>query len=106
MKDSQRFARRKRFTVRTVVGERVVYIRYLQDARLQRDFSAIQTVGVSSPIHSLVMMPDDRKNGPERLQRRTNLLSGNGVLAHNLSFLRVQASRLKQNAVRYRHFPD
>src|SRR5215472_4150747 len=52
------------------------------------------------------MVPDDRKDGPERLERCADLLSGNGMLAHNLLFLGVQPRRLEKDAVRYGHFSD
>src|SRR5271154_2885958 len=47
--------------------ESIVDVRYLQDARQQRDFACSQTVGVSAAVGVLVVMANDWQHEAQRL---------------------------------------
>ena len=56
----------------------VVHIDDLQDARQQRDFAFLQTVGITGTIRVFMMVADDRQHKPQRLQRLADIFPGEG----------------------------
>src|SRR6516225_8716379 len=104
--DLQCFLGSKRLPVRPVARQCVINVRHLQNARLQRDFLPIQPVGISAAVHTLMMMPDQRKDGTQAAERRADLFACDRMLAHNLSFFRVQARWLQENVLRHGQLSD
>src|SRR2546430_2052491 len=96
----------QRLPVWSVVNQGVKHIRNLQNARLQGDFLAAQAIRISRAVQSLMMMSNNWEYGTEGLEWCADLFSGDGMLPHDFPLLCVQPSRLEQDAIRYRQFPN
>ena len=105
-KNFQGFLRSKPSPVRPVFDQRIIDVRNLQDARLERDFFAAQPVRVAASVHPFMVMPDHRKDSPKRFQWRADFFSRDGMLPHDLGLFGVQPLRFEKNTVGNGHFPN
>lgn len=105
-KNLQGFLGAKSCPVRAVFDQRVIDVRNLQDARLERDLFAAQAVWVAASVHSFMVMPDHRKDPSKRLQRRADFFSRDGMLPHEFGLFGAQTLRFEKNTVGNGHFPD
>src|SRR5579863_1224447 len=86
--------------VGTCGAERVVNVDNLQDSREHRNLRGEQPIGIAGAVRVFMMMPDDRKNEPERVQRLADVLSCDGMELHNLPFGGGEVGPFLQNLVR------
>ena len=80
-------------------GERIIDIHGLEDASGERDFIAFQVVGVAAAILLFVMPPDNGQDAAEGFQGRTDALSDDGMILHELSLEGVQWTGFQQHVL-------
>src|SRR5258708_7938231 len=73
--DGESFFRGKSLAIRPVGGQRVIYIRDLQNACGKRNLLTLQAVGIARAVLLFVMMTNDRQHVAEGSQRRANPLA-------------------------------
>ena len=92
--------------VGAVRGEGVVHVADGQDARGQRDVLARQSVRVAGPVPLLVVVLDDRQDGPGERDRVEDGRADLRVLLDLGELLLRQPPRLEQDVLRDAEFAD
>src|SRR5205085_12027727 len=82
-----------------VTCDRVERIGDGEDARVQIDLCAHETVRVARPIPTFMMLRDDARRAREKFDARQNLRAQRWMLAHALPLALVQRGRLAQDRV-------
>src|SRR5271169_6644752 len=62
--------------IRTCRAQRIIDVHYLQNARQKRYLARPQAIRIAAAVRVLMMMADDWKHQPQRLQRTANGLAG------------------------------
>src|SRR5262249_24449935 len=96
----------ERWLVWTGSAEGVIDIDNLQHAGQQRDVVARETVGVSGSIPVFMVMTNDGKHAPERLEGLADGLASHWLLADDLPFFIGKAGVLLENFVGNGHLPQ
>ena len=77
-----------------------------EDLREKRHAVSAQVIRVARAIKALVVMPHDRANRLKRAKVRAKGIADNGVRLDQLEFLRLERSRLSEDAVGNGQHPD
>ena len=92
----------ERWFIRTRRAQRIVNVHHLQNARQKRYLGRPKPIRIAAAVRVLVMMPDDRKHQPQRLQRTANRLASRRMPLHNRPLRRRQIAAFLQDFIRHR----
>eukprot|EP00825_Cyclidium_porcatum_P019302 TRINITY_DN2190_c0_g1_i27.p1 TRINITY_DN2190_c0_g1~~TRINITY_DN2190_c0_g1_i27.p1 ORF type:complete len:133 (+),score=15.27 TRINITY_DN2190_c0_g1_i27:408-806(+) len=90
-----------RILVGAVGGHRVVAVNHRDDAGIEGNVAALQSVRVAGTVEVLMVMPDGAGDaaGPAAIDGEDDLLADQHVLLHAFPFLGIEAVRLAQDDV-------
>ena len=74
--------------VRTVGGDGFDHISNRQDSRFEKNLFPFKTLWISGAIHPLVMLENDRSDGPGELYILQDIMTGLGVSLDQAEFQR------------------
>ena len=79
--------------------QRVVHVGDADDLRQQRHLVPAQALRIPAAVEPLVVAPDDRPHGAQRLERRAQRIADIGMLLHQLEFGGRERARLQQHRI-------
>src|ERR1700692_1910064 len=84
----------ERRLIRSRCTQRIIDVHHLQNARQKWYLVRTKSIRIAAAVRVLVMMPDNRKHQPQRLQRTANRLARHRMLLHALPLRGRQSAAL------------
>ena len=88
------------------MGQRVVDIHHLQDARQQGNFDLAETVGIPGSVPPFMVMADQRQHPAQRFQRSADLFAAHRMGAHDFPLRPGQFAGFEEHRIGDAYFAD